>query len=165
MAALPIKEAHKAHMRYGILRFATFLALLLGQSMGSHVYASKASLNENPRLNHANVYKYLKDENGTCLTLHIGCNTQHKSLQQLSKGYGFIGTTYGLNANSFQTFQLEGKNSPAAKVHKYSGATGTYTAKHYPIAIEGHHKISGKDVSRYTYFDMTMLRNGYPAHC
>lgn len=139
-------------MRYGKLRFATFLALLLGQSMGSHVYASAASLNENPRLNHANVYKYLKDENGTCLTLHIGCNTQHKSLRQLSKGYGFIGTTYGLNANSFQTFQLEGKNSPAAKVHKYSGATGTYTAKHYPIAIEGHHKISGKDVSRYTYF-------------
>lgn len=118
------------------------LSLILGLSFGFTAYAST---NEQPEFDKANVYKYLKNKDGKCLTEHLSCKSKDKSARQLSKGFGFVGTNYALDSWS-TSLQLESSNAPSASVYKYSGATGTYTAKHYPVAIED--GVTGQ----YTYF-------------
>lgn len=101
------------------------LLLLSGNAIGIGV---------NPKDDPANVYKYLKDESGNCVTYVNGCGGNH-SLTQYETRDGFSGFPYGLPAtySASQTgLDLDG-TSP--NVSKYSGNLATYTAKHAPVAI------------------------------
>ncbi len=115
-----------------------------------------ATGNQNPKTDPHNIYKYLKDVNGNCIITTNGCLTRNKSAKQLSPGEGFIGVNYSQKPSDPLEIQLDPNETNAGQgdldIPKYSGALGTYTAFHYPIAIESNAKQDGNNKGRYTFF-------------
>lgn len=115
------------------------LAALLFSSMS---YADvQSEITHSPWKDSFNVYSYLKSPTGECLTQWDGssCGSNAYSVTQFSKRDGFNGFSFRL---SWADVEIDiDQNGTNETVSKYSGNLGTYTAKHYPTAVEHNNNV------------------------
>lgn len=93
---------------------------------------------QNASVDPQNAYPYLSDQAGKCIVPESVDDTCQqdgsKSLSQLKPGPGFIGFPFGLSGTTASHINLDPQVNESISI--YSGATATYTAKHYPVAVE-----------------------------
>lgn len=101
-------------------------------------------LDSNPLDGASNVYPYMKDASGVCIakTSQSCSRESSKGVTRYKRGAGFVGHVFGLGSQESATLSLDTAASQTF-FSKYSGATGTYSAKHYPVAYAS---------DKYTYF-------------
>ncbi|CAM3958157.1 hypothetical protein [Pseudoalteromonas byunsanensis] len=124
------------------------------------------AINSDPHSDIFNVYKYLKDKEGNCITQEplskARCIAKARNtVTQFKTGYGYIGHVFGLKGtqndhvnkvhSSGLDLDLDGLKDP---ITKYSGPVSTYTAKHYPIAVKHNH------FTYFVYSGPVILDNG-----
>ncbi|WP_105168290.1 hypothetical protein [Pseudoalteromonas sp. T1lg23B] len=114
------------------------------------------AITDDPKSDIFNVYKYLRDSQGNCVTQEPlsknRCESKTTAVTKNTEVFGYLGHVWGTKArkgsNSHvnddfggsQDLDLDGIDD---SITKYSGPVSTYTAKHYPVAVK-----SGS----YTYF-------------
>jgi hypothetical protein len=132
----------------GRLLFCLFLMYCLSgcnsssESSSSHKPTSYR-VGVTPLADPQNVYPYLQSQDGVCIdTSTASCTGNGGSgVTQLKAGPGFIGFPFALQDSNSTTLSLG--SAVLNSVATYSGPTATYSAKHYPVAVEH---------GAYTYF-------------
>lgn len=80
-----------------------------------------------------NVYPGLLTPQGSCIADAAQCEGTDK-VTQLKMAEGFTGFPYGLANDAQSSFNLD--PDVDERIHTYSGTLSTYTAKHFPVAVE-----------------------------
>lgn len=114
-------------------------------SGSNSVRARSYSVSADALIDPHNFYPYLRNPSGQCIVpqnIQNSCHSEtSRSITQLKMGPGFMGSSFGLAIQDNVSINIDPEEFESFSI--YSGATATYTAKHYPVAVENSH---------YTYF-------------